>query len=662
MRAARIALWVMAALILGAVAAAVVAEIAGSYLPGGVGSAVVATAVTLVTGATGFVLAAKRPRNPIGWLLLGQGLVLAVDVVAECYAAYAVEHDAAGANLAVLYVDGDWPLLFAGLTAIAFVFPDGRLPSARWRPVAVGAAAAFVIMLVAATLTAEPFSAPYGAVDGPLPQLSDASAAVLEWSSALVMLAALASAALAVASRWRRAKGAARQQLKWLALAALTIPVTVVVSGLEILVTGEDGALTLASLVLMLVAVPLAIAVAVLRYRLYDVDRLFNRTLVYVLLSLALGVTYAAVSLGVGVAVGSGSTAATAAATLAVAVAFGPLRRRVQVQVDRRFDRARYAGLQRVERFVADIHAGRAAPEAVGGVLAEALDDPALGLFYWLPSSGVHVDAGGRTVDPLPDEGRACTPVRRGDLSLATIVHDPALRERRDLLESVVRAANLAIEVARLRAEVRRRLAEVEDSRARIVAAADAERRRLERDLHDGAQQRLVSIGLALRHVQARLPAATAEVADLDAAVAEVARAIEELRELARGVRPAALDDGLGSALRELASRSPLRTQVVACDERFADGVETAAYFVASEALANAVKHARASAVTIRAAREDGRLVLSVTDDGVGGTRPGTGSGLLGMHDRVAALNGRLRVDDAPSGGTTVVAELPCGS
>jgi signal transduction histidine kinase len=210
--------------------------------------------------------------------------------------------------------------------------------------------------------------------------------------------------------------------------------------------------------------------------------------------------------------------------------------------------------------------------------------------------------------------------------------------------------------------EVRRRLAEVEESRARIVTAGYEERRRLERDLHDGAQQRLVSIGLALRHVQGQLPASSREGTELDATVDALTEAIAELRELARGVRPASIDDGLGPALRELASRAALHTRVEATEERFEDRLETAAYFVASEALTNAVKHARASEVRLSAARKNGNLVLCVRDDGVGGARPSEGSGLAGMTDRVAALGGSLTVESPPGHGTVVTAELPCAS
>ena len=212
-------------------------------------------------------------------------------------------------------------------------------------------------------------------------------------------------------------------------------------------------------------------------------------------------------SLGLGVAIGSGSTLPTAAATLAVALLFRPLRARIQAAVDRRFDRARYEGLRKVERFLEELRAGRAAPEETGACWPTRSGIPASSCCSGSrPRRSTSTRPAGRSREPAAP-GRTRTPVRRGDLQLATLVHDEALGERPDLLESVIGAAGLAIEIGRLRVEVRRRLAEVEDSRARIVTAGDAERRRLERDLHDGAQQRLVSIGLALRHVQGQLPA-----------------------------------------------------------------------------------------------------------------------------------------------------------
>jgi signal transduction histidine kinase len=225
-----------------------------------------------------------------------------------------------------------------------------------------------------------------------------------------------------------------------------------------------------------------------------------------------------------------------------------------------------------------------------------------------------------------------------------------------------VEHAGLAIEIVRLRVELRRQLDEVAASRRRIVAAGDEERRRIERNLHDGAQQRLVSIGLALRHAQHELGPGARAGETLEAALAEITVAIQELRELAQGLRPSQLDAGLGAALEELASRAPLRVAVDATRERFPEGVEAAAYFIACEALTNAAKHAQASTVALSAQRRNGSLIVCVTDDGVGGASPVTGSGLSGLADRIGAHGGTLRIESERGSGTRLIAELPCES
>ena len=658
-----IAPWAVAGVTVAGVAfSAVLNLLAGSHGDDS-WAAVAWAAAGLASTGTGLVLALRRGENPIGWLLLANGFVLTVHQVATAYAQYAVLEESGalpGGEWAVLLHERAWPTLFMFPTAIALLFPDGRLPSPRWRPVAVMAAASFAALTLVSLLSRDRYSDRFDHVSSPLPDLPEAVVALPFLVAGVGALASLVAAALALRTRMKRGSPVERLQLRWLAYAAMLVPAAVVVSLLENAATGGEGAATVIATTLALTAIPVAIGIAVMRYRLYEIDRLINRTLVYVTLSAVLAATFAAVSLTLGMAIGSGSTLPTAAGTLAVALAFAPLRSRVQTLVDRRFDRSRYEGLRRIERYLEDLRAGRAAPEATGQLLAEAVGDPGLELFFWLPADRVHVDAAGRVADPLPGDDRARTPVRRGELQLATVVHARALAERPDLLDSVIEAAGLAIEIARLRVEVRRRLADVEQSRARIVTAGYEERRRLERDLHDGAQQRLVSIGLALRHIQSVLPAPSTQAAELDATVAELGEAIDELRELARGVRPAGLDDGLAPALRALAARSPLRIRVAATSERFSDPIETAAYFVASEALTNAAKHANASDIAVNAERQNGRLVVSIRDDGVGGAVPSDGSGLAGMIDRVAALGGSVTVASPTGRGTTVTAELPC--
>jgi signal transduction histidine kinase len=653
--------WGLAALAVGLLVAATVVSVAsGSDVDAGI--SVFIWAIGLGFAIAGLLIAVRQPRNAIGWIFLGTAVTAGLGALAGSYADYWVDARAGSEILgktAALYASLSWmPFILVPSTFLLLLFPDGRPLSPSWRPVAwcagIGIAAGFVLTgLHPGPIEDYPeIGNPYG--------VDSAALDVLEGLAVLAIVIGILGSALSLILRFRRSSGERRQQMKWLAFTGAVAALTITVGVALYDVLGETAANV--SIMLSVLGLPTATGVAILRHRLYDIDVVINRTLVYAVLTAGLAALYAAISLSLGVALGAGSTLPTAAATLAVALAFRPLRSRVQVQVDRRFDRARYEGLRKVESFLEDLHAGRAVPESTGEVMAQALGDPRFELFFWLPTADVHVDAAGQVVDQLPAAGRAVTPVRRGTLELASAVHDPALAEHPDLLESVISAAGLAIEIARLRVEVRTQLAEVEASRARIVTVGYEERRRLERDLHDGAQQRLVSIGLALRDVQRQLPPAIPATTELDATVGELTEAINELRELARGVRPAGLDDGLGAALRELAARSSLRTRVEATDDRFEDRVETAAYFVASEALTNATKHARASEVEVSALRRDGSLVVCVRDDGKGGAAAADGSGLLGMSDRVAALGGSVSVHSPRGRGTVITAELPCAS
>jgi signal transduction histidine kinase len=613
----------------------------------------------------GLVIANRRPRNVIAWILLLQALLIGLSAVADSWAGVALlEHPGSlpAGRLAAAWSLVWWPLLYAGPAAIAFLFPDGTLPSRRWRPVAVGSAGLFVLALLAMITTTGPMDEPYQKFTSPIAVagIPDAVRVVC-----IVILAfALVASAAAIVTRFRRADGIERLQLKWLAWAGALIPMTLLVCWSEALIFGGVGTVTGVWVGAMLAAIPIAVGLAVTRYRLYEIDRLINRTLVYGALTGLLAATFTVVTLLVGVAAGQGSPLATAAATLAVALLFSPARRRVQVWVDRRFSRARYDALRRITTFLDALRDGHAAPESTATVLADALRDPSLELRYWLPSSSIYVDASGQPARERPDDERARTEVTRGGAPLGLLLHDPRLLESRDLLDSAVSAAGLAIEIARLRVEVNRQLAEVEESRARLVTAGYEERRRLERDLHDGAQQRLVSIGLSLRHVQHELADESDATlrAQLDDTVAEVAAAIDDLRRIARGVRPPGLDEGLATALRDLAARSPLDVTVEL--EGIADldpDVATAAWYVASEALTNAAKHAPGAHVRLVAQpTADNGVRISVEDDGDGGATMRTGGGLAGLRDRVGAHGGSLELQSPAGGGTRVAAELPC--
>jgi len=305
-------------------------------------------------------------------------------------------------------------------------------------------------------------------------------------------------------------------------------------------------------------------------------------------------------------------------------------------------------------------------PGRLEQVLARALHDPTLQLAYWLPDRDAFVDAAGRPVE-LPAAGgdRAVTILRHDGDPVAAMLHDAALDDDPALVRAVAATARMTIQNERLQAEVRAQLEEVRASRARIVEFGDAERRRVERNLHDGAQQRLVSISLALGIARSQVGATSEQeiAVALDDAAAELRLALAELRELARGIHPVILSEaGLGPALVSLAERSPIPVTVTAVpSERLPSRVEETAYYVASEALANAAKHAHATAVSISARRLEGELLVEVGDDGVGGA-DADGSGLRGLADRVAALDGQLRVHSPDGKGTRITAELPCGS
>jgi signal transduction histidine kinase len=299
------------------------------------------------------------------------------------------------------------------------------------------------------------------------------------------------------------------------------------------------------------------------------------------------------------------------------------------------------------------------------GGLAKVLGDPGLVLAYRVPGERSYIDGRGQPVAlPAPGGDCAIAPVERDGRELAMLIHDASLDDDPELVGAVAAAAGIALDDARLHAESEDRLAELRASRERIVAAGDAERRRLERNLHDGAQQRLVSVALQLRMIQRQIRTDPAGAERLvTSAGEELSRSLEELRELARGIHPSVLNHGLKAALGSLASRASVPTTVAyEPPARLPEQVELAAYFVASEALANVAKYAEATMASVRVSRRNGVALVEIADDGVGGADQSAGTGLHGLADRVAALDGTLRILSPPGVGTVVTAELPCAS
>jgi len=310
---------------------------------------------------------------------------------------------------------------------------------------------------------------------------------------------------------------------------------------------------------------------------------------------------------------------------------------------------------------IVDLEPG-APPTRLRDALARALGDSTLQLAFRLPDGAGYLDTTGQVVDPArPGPGRAVTPVT--EASGAVLVHDGGLEQEPQLIRLTAAAASMALEHTRLQAEVQAQLEQVRASRARIVEAGDAERRRLERDLHDGAQQRLVTLSLALGMARDRAAEADPELGSLiESASKEAREALTELRELARGIHPAVLTEtGLTGAVQALVERSPVATTITAVpDGRFPAAIEATVYFVVSEALANVAKHARADGAQVMIRKFPGRLLVEVSDDGTGGARSEGGSGLRGLADRVASVGGVLRVDSPSGGGTRLEADIPC--
>jgi signal transduction histidine kinase len=301
--------------------------------------------------------------------------------------------------------------------------------------------------------------------------------------------------------------------------------------------------------------------------------------------------------------------------------------------------------------------------EALPGIFARALRDPSVTIAYWLPEYESWADLEGRPVElPAEDSGRAATVIERDGVPLAALVHNRSLTDEPELLDAASAAAGIALENARLQADLRAHLEELKGSRERVVEAGLKERQRLERNLHDGAQQRLVALSLQLRMLEKRLSDDPDARERLDQARQEITLSLEELRTVAHGLHPAVVSDhGLAVALEALVARAPVPIRLtVGFEDRVDERLEVAAYYVVSESLANIGKHANATSATVAVARDNGELVVEIVDDGVGGADTEGGTGIRGLADRVEALGGRLRVWSPSGDGTRVRAEMPC--
>ncbi len=640
------------------------------------------TLTFLAFALTGSLVASRRPDNSIGWLLLGTALGLGIADLSAQYATYALETDPGalpGGVWAAWVSSWVWIAAIGPMvTFLVLLFPDGHVPSRRWRPVAWAAGVDLVIIVVAGMVNP---NADLGFPVGNPIGIEAAGQAVDELIGLafllLVVLALVSVASLIV--RFRRAGGDERQQIKLFAFAAgllavwLTLDSIGVAAGISWLV---DSPLIQVVSGVAFLALPVAVGAAILKYRLYEIDLVIRKTVVFGLLALFMTLVYAGVVGGIGALVGSTSnTLLSFVAAAALAVLFQPARERARRIADRLVYGRRATPYEVLAEFsgrVGEAYSTDDVLPRMAQLLAEGAG--ATSATVWVRVGGeVHPKASwpeGRHEDPLALEGEAlptfenqdAVEVRhRGELLGALTVTmppaDPMNPAREKLVRDLAGQAGLVLRNVRLIEELRA-------SRQRLVAAQDEERRRLERNIHDGAQQQLVALSVKLRllgQLASRDPARTAEMADQ--LQAEATEALEDLRDLARGIYPPLLaDKGLGAALDAQARRAavPLSVETDGIG-RYPPDVESALYFCCLEALQNVAKYAHATHAEVRLSERADELAFEVVDDGDGFDRRTTqpGTGLQGMADRLDALGGTLEVRSQPGVGTTVIGRVP---
>jgi len=622
-------------------------------------TALVSFAVALVVGSLAAslgLLTASRPSGAVvGALLTFVGLTLTITATREiAWLAVAERPDIAESLswLVAAMAEGAWWVL-ASVGLLLLYFPTGRVPGPRWRWVPAVLVASVMIGQVYGALEREPFRSPLESLDRPFPGPPLWFRIMFEVAFVL-MLGLVLACAVSLAVRFRRSEGVQRRQIAWLALGGFGVALYPFVCLTELLIWGDTTWVSTTVIVTAIVGIPVATAIAVLRHDLYDVDKALAGAVTWGSVTILLLAVYASSTLAAGVLLGQGSDVAAAAATAICAVALSPLRHRLQRRVDGRLYPLRQAAFTAIDGLHHDAAAGRATPEQLQPVLRTALRDPALRVGFRVPGTEGCVDADGA---PVP-EGSG-EPIVLGGTPIGVLVPGDG-EASPDLLHEVARRAATIAEMVRLRLELARTLREVESSRARLVQIGYDERRRLERDLHDGAQQRLVSLGMAIRLAQRHLGDGTVDMNDLlDQSVAELGTAVAELRQIAHGIRPSSLDDGLPAAVARLIRNVPITVDLDVDPGALPDDVATTAYFVISESVANALKHAEASRIGLNVSRMNGRVVVRVSDDGRGGAALRPESGLA---DRVAALGGSLVVKSPVGRGTVVEAALPCAS
>jgi signal transduction histidine kinase len=675
----------------GPVAASIV-SIEPRQVAEGAGLEVAFSTVFLAVATVGALIAARQPQTAIGWILGSAGVVAGFRLFADGYAALS-----AGTMLGRLPADAaglvwvsSW-LQYASVGSLSLVLllsPRGRLPSRRWRPVLWLQVGSLGLAMLSAAVAPGPLSGwPY--MDNPLgiTRLDGVPARLFQLSAAGVA-AGLILATVSLVLRTRVASGEERQQVKWVLYGAAFVAVAFPGVAISTVMPDVATAWREARLLLFLAAFVLFVAslgVGVLRYHLYDIDFVISRTLVYGTLAAGITAVYAGLVAGVGSIVGSMGDADPATvpteilalslvAAALVAVVFQPVRERLQ----RLANRLVYGRRLSPYDVLADLSRRMAGALSVDAVLPRLAEAAAVGIGARRARVRVYVPGGRDQAVAWPAEALAetferTTPVLHqgelvGEIAVSKPAGEPLTSTEQALLADLAAQAGPALGNVRLAADLRIQADELRASRQRIVAAQDQERRRIERDLHDGAQQHLVAMAVNLQIIQDLIEADPREAGLLVSEVrSEVAEALGTLRDLARGIYPPALaDHGLRAALEgHIAKTIPIAhlESAAAADWRYAPDVEAAAYFCVLEALQNCAKHAPQTSVHVRLGAEAEWLTFEVTDEGPG-FEPAhirSGTGLQGMTDRLAAVGGSLAIRSSTGHGTTVAGKLPIG-
>ena len=689
----------LAATVVLAVIALVLAVVAWPHLEPADAYALLAGPISCVVYAVLGTLIVRRAHNTIGWLLLAIAAGSALMFITSAYAVIGVANPGMLPLPKVVGASSEWlfvPVVM-GLAFILLVFPSGGLPSPRWRPVAVVAAIATAIAFVGFVFTPRQVGLPApGGVsltyDNPL-GVASLRHDVLGTLAGLGAVSALllAAAATALIVRYRSGSPELRQQIKWFGFASGAFVLCQIVLTISLITVGSEAAITvvigLASALLVLFGIPVAITIAILRYGLYQIDVIINRTVVYGLLAAAVTGVYVAIVAGIGALAGyGGGPVLTLAAAVVIAMLFQPLRRRAQNVADRVVYGERATPYQVLSEF-ADAMA-RTVPlgeqlERMVSLLANGTR--ATRVEVWIKvGSTLRATAiwphGAPEPDPRPvtgddelpafDDASASFPIRQDDETLGVVVLDKPKNEppsptETALAEHVASQAALVVRNVRLDAELQDTIDELRASRRRLVQAQDSERRKIERNLHDGAQQQLVALGVQLGLLErfARdVVGAERMIGAIPGLQQMLADALDDLRALARGIYPPLLADrGLAVALDAQARKAAIPTTVEADGiGRYDQQMEATVYFCALEALQNVAKYANATSAAVRIAEGDGGLTFQVEDDGRG-FEPGaaTGSGLQGMADRLDAIGGTLEIESVPGAGTRIRGSIP---